>query len=191
MWNFDPCLSIIPRLRAGPSKSLSGQSKRSHFPARKSLESGFFNVSERVNVVSIDASQARRMAYSIVIWQAVTTVVVALASWMIAGGLAALSALVGGGMGTLGSLALAVLAFRPSAVRDPMSAVRAFFVGEAAKLVTVVVLFIVVLRTMKVSPLAMFVAYVATFFVYWVALANALPTLGSSRAGTSSARHPG
>jgi ATP synthase protein I len=144
-----------------------------------------------VNVVSIDASQARRMAYSIVIWQAVTTVVVALASWMIAGGLAALSALVGGGMGTLGSLALAVLAFRPSAVRDPMSAVRAFFLGEAAKLVTVVVLFIVVLRTMKVSPLAMFAAYVATFFVYWVALANALPTLGSSRAGTSSARHPG
>ena len=67
-----------------------------------------------------------------------------------------------------------------------MSAVRAFFVGEAAKLVTVVVLFIVVLRTMKVAPLAMFVAYMATFFVYWVALANALPTLGgSSRAGTA------
>jgi ATP synthase protein I len=144
-----------------------------------------------VNVVSIDASQARRMAYSIVIWQALTTFVVALASWMIAGGLAALSALVGGGMGTLGSLVLAVLAFRPGAVRNPMSAVSAFFVGEAAKLVTVVVLFIVVLRTMKVSPLAMFAAYVATFFVYWVALANALPTLGSSRAGTSSARHPG
>jgi F0F1-type ATP synthase assembly protein I len=141
-------------------------------------------------VVSIDASQARRMAYSIVIWQAVTTVVAALASWMIADGLAARSALIGGGVGTLASLALAVLAFRPSAVRDAMSAVRAFFVGEAAKLATVIVLCIVVLRTMKVSPLAMFAAYVATFFVYWVALANALPTLGSPRGGTS-ARHPG
>ena len=70
-----------------------------------------------MNVVSIDASQARRMAYSIVLWQAVTTVVVALASWMIAGWARCLSALIGGGIGTLASLAMAVLAFRPSAQR--------------------------------------------------------------------------
>jgi len=130
-----------------------------------------------MNVVSIDASQARRTAYSIVVWQAVTTAVVALASWVIAGGLAAMSAFIGGSISTLASLAMALLAFRRGTSADAMSAVRGFFAGEAAKLATVVVLFVVVLRTLKVSPLAMFAAYVATFFVYWVALANALPTL--------------
>lgn len=123
------------------------------------------------------------MAYSIVLWQAVTTVIVALASWVIADGLAAVSALMGGGISTLASLAMVVLAFRPSASAGAMSAVRAFFVGEAAKVATVIVLFTVVLKTMKVAPLALFVAFMATFIVYWVALANALPTLGGARRG--------
>jgi ATP synthase protein I len=144
-----------------------------------------------MNVVSIDASQARRTAYSIVVWQAVTTAVVALASWVIAGGLAGLSAFIGGGISTLASLAMALLAFRRGTSADALSAVRGFFAGEAAKLATVVVLFIVVLRTLKVSPLAMFAAYVATFIVYWLALANALPSPGGSGAAGAEARRPG
>ena len=135
-----------------------------------------------MNTVStVDASQARRMAYSIVLWQAVTTVIVALASWVIADGLAAVSALIGGGISTLASLAMVVLAFRPSASAGAMNAVRAFFVGEAAKVATVIVLFTIVLKTLKVAPLALFIAFMATFIVYWVALANALPTLGGQR----------
>jgi F0F1-type ATP synthase assembly protein I len=110
------------------------------------------------------------------------TIVVALVSWFVASRLAAVSALAGGGISTLASLVMAALSFRRSSLADPQSAVRGFYVGEAAKLATVVVLFIVILRTMKVSPLAMFAAYVATFFVYWVALANALPTLRSAAA---------
>ena len=97
-----------------------------------------------MNVVSIDASQARRTAYSIVIWQAVTTAIVALASWVIAGELAGVSAFIGGGISTLASLAMALLAFRRGTSADAMRAVTAFFVGEAAKLATVVVLFVVV-----------------------------------------------
>ncbi|MDB6092330.1 MAG: hypothetical protein JWN85_5114, partial [Gammaproteobacteria bacterium] len=46
----------------------------------------------------------------------------------------------------------------------------------------VVVLFVVVLKMMKVAPLALFAAFMATFFVYWVALANALPPLGGTGA---------
>jgi ATP synthase protein I len=144
-----------------------------------------------MNVVSIDASQARRTAYSIVVWQAVTTVVVALCSWVIAGELAGLSACIGGGISTLASLAMALLAFRRGTSADALSAVRGFFAGEAAKLATVVVLFIVVLRTLKVSPLAMFAAYVATFIVYWLALANALPTPKGPGAVGAQARRPG
>ena len=132
-------------------------------------------------MVSIDAAQARRVAFTVVLWQGVVTVVVALVSYMIAGRLAASSALAGGGISTLASLVMAALSFRRSSLANPHSAVRGFYVGEAAKLATVVVLFVMVLRTLKVSPLAMFAAYLATFFVYWVALANALPTLGRSK----------
>jgi ATP synthase protein I len=133
-------------------------------------------------VVAIDASQARRMAYSIVLWQAVTTAIVALVSWAVVGGLAAKSALLGGSISTLASLAMALLSFRKAAAADPQLAMRGFYVGEAVKVVLVIVLFTVVLRTLKVSPLAMFAAYVATFFVYWIALANALPPLGGAPA---------
>ncbi len=131
--------------------------------------------------VSIDAAQARRGAFTVVFWQGAVTVVVALVSYLIAGRRAAVSALIGGGISTLASLVMAALSFRRSSLANPYSAVRGFYVGEAAKLATVVVLFIVVLRTMKISPLAMFAAYVATFFVYWVALANALPSLSRSK----------
>ncbi len=131
--------------------------------------------------VSIDAAQARRVAFTVVFWQGAVTVVVAIVSFMMAGRLAAVSALIGGGISTLASLVMAALSFRRSSLANPHSAVRGFYVGEAAKLATVVVLFIVVLRTLKVSPLAMFAAFMATFFVYWVALANALPTLGQSK----------
>ena len=134
-----------------------------------------------MNVVSIDAAQARRVAYSVVLWQGAVTIVVALVSYAIAGRLAALSALIGGGISTLASLVMAAMSFRQSSLANAYSAVRGFYVGEAAKLATVVVLFVLVLRTLKVSPLAMFAAYVATFFVYWVALANALPTLSRSK----------
>jgi ATP synthase protein I len=134
-----------------------------------------------MNVVSIDAAQARRVAYSVVLWQGAVTIVVASVSYAMAGRLAAVSALIGGGISTLASLVMAALAFRKSSLANAYSAVSGFYVGEAAKLATVVVLFIVVLRTMKVSPLAMFAAYVATFFVYWVALANALPSMRPSK----------
>ena len=62
------------------------------------------------------------MAYSIVLWQAITTVVVARVSWAIAGELAALSALIGGGISTVASLAMAFLAFRNVAAADPQLA---------------------------------------------------------------------
>ena len=132
--------------------------------------------------VSIDAAQARRVGFTVVLWQGAVTIAVALVSYLMAGRLAAVSALIGGGISTLASLVMAALSFRRSTLASPQSAVRGFYVGEAAKLATVVVLFVVVLRTMKVSPLAMFAAFMATFFVYWVALANALPTLRGAAA---------
>jgi F0F1-type ATP synthase assembly protein I len=58
-----------------------------------------------------------------------------------------------------------------------------FYVGEAVKLALVIVLFVLVLRMVNVAPLAMFLAFAATFLVYWIALVGALPALGGTRRG--------
>jgi len=133
-------------------------------------------------VIAIDLALARRLALSVVLGQAGVTVIAALLAGLIAGPQAALSALLGGGISTAASLAMALLGFAGRAAADPQRAVRAFFVGETAKIALMIVLFVMVLKTMKVVPLALLGTYVATFFVHWVALANALPPLGGARA---------
>jgi ATP synthase protein I len=113
-----------------------------------------------------------------VLGQVAVTAVAALICFAVWGSTAGWSALAGGGISALASVVMAVLCFRRSSLANPHSALRGFYVGEAAKLATVVVLFVLVLRTLKVSPLAMLGAFMATLIIYWVALANALPSLG-------------
>jgi F0F1-type ATP synthase assembly protein I len=132
-------------------------------------------------VIAIDLPIARRLALSVVLGQAAVTIVCALVSWLIADRHAALSAAMGGGISTAASLVMAMLGFSGRSAADPQRAMRAFFVGETAKIAIVIVLFVAVLKTMKVVPLAMLGTYIATFFVFWVALANALPPLGGTR----------
>ena len=114
----------------------------------------------------------RRLALGVALGQAVVALAAALVSWAVADSRAALSAALGGGISSVASFVMALLSFRKQATTDPLRAVSAFFVGEAAKVAIVIALFVVVLKTMKVVPLAMLGAYVATFFVFWVALAR-------------------
>jgi F0F1-type ATP synthase assembly protein I len=132
-------------------------------------------------VIAIDLALARRLALSVVLGQAAVTIVCVFVSWLIADRHAALSAAMGGGISTAASLVMAMLGFGGRSAAEPQRAMRAFFFGEAAKIATVIVLFAVVLLTMKVVALAMLGTYIATFFVFWVALANALPPLGGTR----------
>lgn len=131
-------------------------------------------------MVTIDLGLARRLALSVVLGQAAVTLVCVLAGWLIAGPHAALSAAMGGGISTAASLVMAMLGFGGKSAADGQRAMRAFFIGEAAKIAIVIVLFVVVLKTMKVVPLAMLGTYIATFFVFWIALANILPPLGGT-----------
>jgi ATP synthase protein I len=135
-------------------------------------------------VIAIDLPNPRRLALSVVLGQAAVTLLCALVSLGIADSRAAVSALLGGGISSLASLAMALVGFGKQAATDPQRAIRAFLVGESAKVGVVIVLFVVVLKTMKVVPLAMLGSYIATFFVFWVALANALPPLGGLRRGS-------
>jgi len=133
-------------------------------------------------VSAIDLPRARRLAFGVVASQAAVSVVAALCALPLAGRVGALSALAGGGIATVGSLAMAGLVFGGSG-GGAERAMSRFYLGEALKLVVVVVLFVVVLKVMRVAPLAMFAGFGATFLVYWIALVAALPTLGGVRRG--------
>lgn len=114
----------------------------------------------------------RRLALGVALGQAVVALVAAAVSWAIADSRAALSAALGGGISSVASLVMALISFGREAATDPLRAIRAFFIGEAAKVLVVITLFVAVWKTMKVVPLAMLGAYIATFFVFWVALAK-------------------
>jgi ATP synthase protein I len=129
-------------------------------------------------VAAIELPVMRRVAYGVVLAQAVLTAVIGLLCWSRWGRNAGWSAAAGGGIGTLASLTLTLIVFRKGA-RELADVVRAFFIGEAAKIVMVVLLFVVVLVTMKrvLVPGALFGAYAATFIIHWVMLRRAVPKL--------------
>lgn len=124
-------------------------------------------------MTAVETPDARRVAFGIVLGQACLTGVVAALCWIFASANAALSAAIGGSIGAVASLVLALVAFRRGD-RDLGRITRAFYLGEAAKLGVVVVLFILVLTTIRsrMVPGALLGTYTATFFVYWVALAR-------------------
>ena len=134
-------------------------------------------------MVTLELPQARRLAASVVLGQVVVTVLAAAICFAVWGRTPGLSALAGGGISAVSSAALALIGFAAPAGAAPERVARAFYVGEATKLAVTVVLFVVVFVTMKVSFAALFGTYIATLFVYWIALANALPSL----AGTANA----
>jgi len=133
-------------------------------------------------VSAIDLPRARRLAFGVVASQAAVSVVAALCAFGLGGRVAALSALAGGGIATAGSLAMAGVVFGGSA-GGTQRALNRFYLGEALKLAVVIVLFVVVLKAMRVAPLAMFAAFAAAFLVYWIALLKAWPAAVGARGG--------
>lgn len=124
----------------------------------------------------------RRLAFRVALGQAAVALAAAALSWVIADFRAALSAALGGGISSVATFAMALLSFSKGAATDPLRAIRAFFVGEAVKVTVVIALFVVVLKTMKIVPLAMLGGYIATFFVFWIVLAKGLSTRGVPQA---------
>src|SRR5215831_15596983 len=117
---------------------------------------------------------ARRVAFSVVLGQAAVTVTAALLALVFSGELSALSALVGGGISTAATLAMALLCFSRFARGGALQMVGALFAGEIAKIVMVILGLALVWRWMTVSPAALLGTFVATLLVYWVALAGLL-----------------
>jgi len=131
-------------------------------------------------VVTLELPQARRLAASVVLGQFVVTVVVAAICFAVWGRTSGFSALAGGGISAIASAVLAIIGFSAPAGAAADSIARKFYVGEGTKLAVTVALFVTVFLTMKVSFVALFSTYIATLFVYWIALANALPPLAGT-----------
>ena len=92
----------------------------------------------------------------------------------------AVSALIGGSIGAAATLAQVLIGLRNSVGKQPQVVIlRSFLRGSALKLVVTVVLFVVALRGHKLAPAPLFVTYVATFLVYWVALARTFNSGGA------------
>ena len=132
-------------------------------------------------MLAIDLPHARRLAFSVVLAQAAVTVTATLCAGALADRRAALSAFLGGGIATFGSLVMAGLVFGGAALANAQRVLGMFYLGEAVKVALVIVLFVMVLKWVNVAPLAMFLAFAATFLVYWIALVSALPSLGRER----------
>lgn len=82
------------------------------------------------------------------------------------------AALTGGGIGAAATLAQVLVGLRNSAGREAKDVVRGFYRGSAVKFMVTVALFVWALRGRKVVAAPLFITYVVTFLVYWVALAR-------------------
>jgi ATP synthase protein I len=122
---------------------------------------------------SLGFSTAWREALLIIAAQAAVTLLLALLCWLIWGDLAGQSALIGGSIGTLGSLVQASFGMRRlPAGADPQRLLAGLYRGEAMKVAVTVLAFVWVLRALRVAPAELFCVYAATFVAYWLALAR-------------------
>ncbi|MFZ0499712.1 MAG: ATP synthase subunit I [Steroidobacteraceae bacterium] len=136
---------------------------------------------ESVAIV-IDQPAAKRLAFGVVRGQAAVTAAAALLGFALGGFHIGLSAALGGAIGTIASLGMALVAFGGKAAASPARILGTFYLGEIVKVALAIVSFILVLKLTGAAPLPMFAAYIATFIVYWIVLARmALPALAATR----------
>ena len=114
--------------------------------------------------------KARRLALGIVAGQLGITLSISAAGLLLGGPRAGISALMGGGIGTLASLYMVVSMFRVGASTEPKKIISRVYRGEFYKLVITAGLFALVLLSIEVSFGPMLGCFAATLLVYWVAL---------------------
>lgn len=113
---------------------------------------------------------ASRAALRIALWQAVATLVSAGFFLVVSGGQWALSALAGGGIAVLTSLAMIWIMFRGAQETDPRRVMTKLYAGETVKLALTIVLFVGAIRFMRPAIAPLLIAYIVTLPVYWLAL---------------------
>lgn len=111
----------------------------------------------------------RRAAFRVVVAQAVITLgvaAVAAAGW---GAAAARSALLGGGIGIAAATFMVLAVFRYPEGANATRIAWGFYLGQFLKVALSVALLVTAFTSKGVVPLALLVAYAATFAGYWAA----------------------
>lgn len=114
----------------------------------------------------------RQLAYYVVGSQAMVSTLLPFLIWFAAGKSAALAALTGGWIATTGNLYFAYQAFRFAGARASRDMVRAFYRGEAGKMVIVMLLFLLAFRLLdgiREQAPYLFSAFLLVYVTGWVA----------------------
>ncbi len=125
--------------------------------------------------------QARRNAGRVVWTQLAVTILVSLGFWMFSGLSAGKSALAGGLINVAANLMFLRSWFATYGAESPTQRVLGFYVAEVVKLFLTVALLALALGVLKLSFLPLFVTFVATLLVFWLALSPRFWTLVGGR----------
>jgi ATP synthase protein I len=90
--------------------------------------------------------------------------------WVLGGSQQSVSALLGGLIGLLPNMLFAALFGRKDPGKTANQVVRAFYFGEALKLLLTGLLFVIVFHLPGISALPLFIAFVAVMAVVWFSL---------------------
>jgi ATP synthase protein I len=111
----------------------------------------------------------RKAAFRVVLAQVAITLGVAAVAALGWGGAAGRSALWGGGIGIAAAAFMLLAVFRYPEGASAMRIAWGFYLGQFLKVALSIALLVVAFGTEGVVPLALLVAYVATFAGYWAA----------------------
>jgi len=123
--------------------------------------------SETLRLTRVQAE--RRAAFRVVIAQGVITLGVAAAAAAGWGAAAARSALLGGGIGIAAAAFMVLAVFRYPEGANAARIAWGFYLGQFLKVALSVALLVMAFTSKGVVPLALLVAYAATFAGYWAA----------------------
>ena len=106
----------------------------------------------------------------ILLYQAMTVVAISSLTLVLMGTAEAESVLVGGLAGFLPNLFFAAKFGRSNPKRTAQEVVRAFYVGEALKLLLTGSLFVLIFQIPGISFMPLFIGFVSVIMVFWFAL---------------------
>ncbi len=101
--------------------------------------------------------------------QLFTSVLISLVLLLIFGAKEAVSAMLGGMVAIIPSALFARKLFRYQGARAARQIVKSFYIGEAVKIASSVILFALVFILFKITPLAFFFTYIVVLMSYWFA----------------------
>ena len=117
-----------------------------------------------------------RTAALVITVQLAVTLLAASIALVTDGWQSARSAGIGGLISTTASLYFALRVFSPNQGEALKTVVRAFYIGEAQKLILTAVMFYAAIKWMDVAFLPLILAYIATLLVYWIVLPFSMET---------------